>query len=141
MSKIKITLPEGQGIATGMQISFVAKCACAETTCLQINNTDYTLVDALGNNIAGAAAWTSGAIITALLDVTNKKAYVLNAGTLLIAGGNITGNLGVAGNFSAKGPATFLGNIVLTKGIHYDDSLPPNSEAALGRLFFKKLPK
>lgn len=133
MAKIKIVLPEGQTVATGMQVSFIAQCSCSDTTCLQINGVDYTLVDALGNNIGGKSAWATGALISALLDVSNKKAYVLNAGTLLIAGGTITGNLGVTGT------ASFGGYMMLTEGVHYGASLPPNSEATKGRLFFKEL--
>ena len=49
--------------------------------CLRIEGVDYTVVDAMGNQVTGnppGGVWRNGAMISVLLDVENQKAYLLN---------------------------------------------------------------
>ncbi len=82
MSKVKVTLPGLEIPVTGKQVTFTAPCDCSATECLQIDGVDYTVVDAMGNVVAGTengGFWCDGAKVSVLLDVENQKAYLLNA--------------------------------------------------------------
>lgn len=77
MGKINITVPHT--VVQGERISFKTPCSSANTTGLNINNVAYTAVNANTENIAGITGlWASGVILSAVLDVTNKKAYIIN---------------------------------------------------------------
>ena len=80
MSKIKVTLPGTTIACDGKSVSFVAPCSCTEATCLVIDDVEYSLVNALGEVVTGKSGyWDKNAIVTVLLSVTEKKAYVQNA--------------------------------------------------------------
>lgn len=80
MSKIKTIIDYHP--ANGKQLSFRAPCSSIDTDGLLINNVEYTLVDADGNNIAGTAnLWNSGAMVSVILDTVNTLAYIQNANT------------------------------------------------------------
>ena len=84
MSKVKLTLPGLEIPVTGKQISFEAPCDCSVVECIQIHGVDYTVVDAMGNQVTGkptGGVWCSGAKISVLLDVENQKAFLLNGNT------------------------------------------------------------
>ena len=84
MSIIKITLPAGEIPVDGKQVSFVAPCDCASVSGLQIDESTYTVVDTMGNILTGKdAVWTTGAIVSVVLDVTNKKAYMHGSSGIL----------------------------------------------------------
>jgi hypothetical protein len=80
MSLIKVTLPLGEIPVTGKQVSFVAPCSCEETTGLEIEGEQYTVVDAMCTCVTGKGGrWNTGAIVSVILDVDNKEAYIQNA--------------------------------------------------------------
>lgn len=82
MSKLKLTLPGGEIPVNGKQVSFRAPCDCASVTCLTIDGEDYTLVDSCNCELTGSySLWAQGALVTALLDVDNKRAYLINTKT------------------------------------------------------------
>jgi hypothetical protein len=86
MGIVKLELPIGVLPVNGKQITFSAPCDCSITECIQIDGVDYTVVDAMGNTVTGTARggiWCSGATVSVVLDVDNKKAFLLNGGTLL----------------------------------------------------------
>lgn len=77
MSIIKVTLPYGEIPVTGKQVSFVAPCNCIETTGLQIDGEFYTVVDTLCECVTGIGRrWDTGAIVSVILDVEKKLAYL-----------------------------------------------------------------
>lgn len=80
MSKIKLILPDSP--VTGQQISFIAPCNSDTTTCFTINDVDYIICDAAGNNLAGVAGmWVTNAFVSVIVDVDSAKAYIQNANT------------------------------------------------------------
>ena len=84
MSKVKLTLPGLEIPVTGKQVTFAAPCDCSVVECLQIDGVDYLVVDALGNQVTGnptGGVWASGSKVSVLLDVENKKAFLLNGNT------------------------------------------------------------
>lgn len=79
MSKIKVTLPGNEIPVDGKQVSFAAPCNSSTADCIQIDGEDYTVVDAMGKTITGKrGVWDTGAIVSVVLNVTNKKAYMQN---------------------------------------------------------------
>lgn len=80
MSRLKVALPGKEIPTNGKQVSFKAPCSCSDITCIVIDGEDYALVDACNGSVAGTAnRWVAGALISVMLDVDNKKAFVLNA--------------------------------------------------------------
>ena len=81
MSKVKLTLPGLEIPVTGKQVTFAAPCDCSVVECLQIDDVDYCVVDALGNQVTGnptGGVWSAGAKVSVILDVENQKAYLQN---------------------------------------------------------------
>ena len=81
MSKVKLTLPGLEIPVTGKQVSFAAPCDCSIVDCIQIDGVDYIVVDAMGNKVTGSptgGVWCQGAKVSVILDVENRKAYLLN---------------------------------------------------------------
>ena len=80
MSKIKVNLPDYP--VNGKQISFIAPCASSYTECFIINDVMYSVVDADGVSVAGIPnVWNSGAMVSAILNVDTKTAFIQNANT------------------------------------------------------------
>lgn len=66
-------------LGNGTTVKFAAPCDCASVTGkAQINNVEYTIVDALDASVPGKAAWCRGAMVALVLDKANKKAYMQN---------------------------------------------------------------
>lgn len=85
MSVIKLTLPGNEIPVNGKSVTFEAPCSCAAATSIQIDDVDYTIVNSIGDVLAGSEdIWTTGAMITVVLDVTNAKAYLQSAPTKLL---------------------------------------------------------
>lgn len=87
MSKIKLTLPGLEIPVNGKQVTFQAPCDCSDVECIQIDGVDYTVVDSLGNVVTGDPAggtWNSGATVSVILNVDDRKAYILNGNTPLM---------------------------------------------------------
>lgn len=79
MSKIKLTLPGLEIPVDGKQVSFVAPCDCSVADGIQIDGVDYDIVDSVGNTVPfGRGVWRNGAVLSVILDVTNRKAYLQN---------------------------------------------------------------
>lgn len=81
MSKVKVTLPGLEIPVTGKQVTFAAPCDCSVVECIQIDGVDYCVVDALGNQVTGnptGGVWGAGAKVSVILDVEDRKAYLLN---------------------------------------------------------------
>ena len=78
MAKLNLTLPYGELAITGKQVTFIAPCESAGLTHIIIQNDEFELVDSSGNNII-AGAFMSGAMVSVILNVENKKAYIQNA--------------------------------------------------------------
>lgn len=84
MSKVKVTLPGLEIPVTGKQVTFMAPCDCSIVECIQIDGVDYCVVDAMGNQVTGrpsGGVWDVGAKVSVILDVENRKAYLLNGNT------------------------------------------------------------
>lgn len=80
MSKIKVTLPAGTVPVDGLHVSFSAPCDCAGVTGIVLEGESYALVDTLGAGIGATSnAFCMGAIVSVILDVTNKKAFIQNS--------------------------------------------------------------
>lgn len=80
MSIVKVTLPVGELPVNGKQVSFIAPCDCTQTEALQIEGVNYTIVDALCNCVTGKGGrWDVGAVVSVILDVDKKLAYIQNA--------------------------------------------------------------
>lgn len=78
MPNIVYTPPVGWLECTGAHVAFKAPCSCDEATAVKIGSNTYTLVDANGVDILGAnGTFTEGALIEAILDVEEAKAYLL----------------------------------------------------------------
>ena len=61
-------------------VTFTAPCDSTGVTALVINGTEFTLVDSTGMSVSSCGdVFASGSKITVSLDVTNAKAYILNA--------------------------------------------------------------
>ena len=87
MAKIKLTLPRFELPANGKHVTFQAPCDCSDVECIQIDGVDYTVVDSLGNVVTGDPAggtWNSGATVSVILNVDDRKAYILNGSTSLM---------------------------------------------------------
>lgn len=77
MPKIKLSIPDV--VCTGKMVSFVAPCDCSAITCLQINDVDYSIVDAAGEDVIKVGGvWVAGAMVTVVLNTTSAKAYIQN---------------------------------------------------------------
>ena len=84
MGKVKLTLPGLEIPVTGKQVTFAAPCDCSVVECIHIDGVDYAVVDAMGNQVTGSpdgGVWRSGAKVSVLLDVENRKAFLLNGNT------------------------------------------------------------
>lgn len=78
MSVINLSTPP-RGVHNGKQITFIAPCDCTQATAVSINGVDYTLVDALGNDISSCGnVFKQGNAVSVTINVTNSTA-VLNS--------------------------------------------------------------
>lgn len=77
MSVINLSTPP-RGIHNGKQITFIAPCDSSEATAISINGVEYTLTDALGNNISSCGnVFSKDNVVTVTINLTNNTA-VLN---------------------------------------------------------------
>ena len=81
MASITLTLPSYETITQGKQVTFKAPCGCKGIEALIINNENYTLMDASNNTINQADVFTKDAMVTVVLDVDKKRAYLQNGVT------------------------------------------------------------
>lgn len=79
MANIIWTPPEGWEEKSGVHVSFKSPCDCSAAGNLIIGNNAYSIVDACGNVLTGkGGAFVSGAVLDAILDCENLKAYLQN---------------------------------------------------------------
>lgn len=147
MSYIKLSLPEGVVPADGVQITFRAPCACSSVSGVVVEGVTYTLVDAANNNRGGVSnVWASDALVSVLLDMTNKRAFVLNAAinnynkshthaASDIASGSVSIARGGTGATTAAAARTNLG---AAPAYDYSttDLTPGVSKLTTGKLYF-----
>lgn len=106
MSNIRVDL--SYAIADGSEVVFNAPCNCNEITGLKVYHSGgskvFTFKDAHGNNLTGIGnLFSKGALVKAILDVTNGYAFLQNADT----------NAYLEERFDSKAPAGYgLGETV-----------------------------
>lgn len=77
MSYIILAPQEDELIFTGKQITFIAPCDCSVPEGIKIGEQVFDFVDNLGNSVVGTRGFfVEGAIISAILDVDNSRAYL-----------------------------------------------------------------
>jgi hypothetical protein len=75
---IELSTPDS-GITQGMELSFRAPCNCSEALGIKLDGQNYSLVDASGSSLQHCSGYfTSGAILTVIIDTVNFKATLLN---------------------------------------------------------------
>ena len=75
VGKIKLTVEDI--ITNGKQISFQTPCGSANTTGLIINDTEYDIVNAIGDSVIGVyGIWARDAMVSVVLNTDTKKAYI-----------------------------------------------------------------
>ena len=78
MAKIQLTLPVGEPIADGKQISFKSPDACQDVSALIIDGVEYALVDYKNNVLS--ESFEKDSIISVIVDTVNLRACIQNAG-------------------------------------------------------------
>ena len=80
MRVINLTLPNGESAVTGKQITFRTPCDSVtyDSMYISVNEEVFELVDALGDSLV-SYSFTEGSLISVILDVENKKAFIQNA--------------------------------------------------------------
>ena len=78
MSTLTVDL-HGASIVDGKQLTFVAPCDCTGVTGLIIGEDTYALVDATGASIENCNQFTSGVMVSVIVSVTEKRAYIQNS--------------------------------------------------------------
>ena len=67
------------GVTQGMELSFRAPCGCSDVSGISLDNQFYSIVDASGSPLTGCSGYfEAGAILTVIIDVTNRTATLLN---------------------------------------------------------------
>lgn len=117
-SEVVLTLPGSVKVETGLQVTFKAPCDCSVVSALVINGENYTVVDTLALCVTGkGGAWTTGAALSVILDVENKRAYLQNNAGVKIATGSYEGT----GTYGANNPNLlqfeFVPKFVVISGI------------------------
>ena len=77
---LTLTLPLGENIYTGRQVTFQSPCASEGLTGVIVDGVTYALVDAHGNTLVGKS-FTAGTMVSVIFNLGTKKAYVQNADT------------------------------------------------------------
>lgn len=104
MSIIRLELPEHESPCTGKSISFLAPCDCTQTECLQINGTNYSVVDSIGRLVTGkSGVWAKDALVTVILNCETQQAYIQNCAIPELAIANIEGLEQALGDKSDSG--------------------------------------
>ena len=119
-----IVITSNKIIGTGTLLKFKAPCDCtAVTGGLVIDGKTYAVVDSLGDSVAGKnGAWASGAMVSALIDKANLRAFIQNSakpgGILEVEhGGTGASNPETARNNLGAAPAYTWGQVDLEPGV------------------------
>lgn len=77
MSKIEVSMH--MPVVDGKQISFTCPKDSFDTTAIILEGEEYELVDARGRNLSRhQSSWKAGAMVSVIIDMKNKLAYVQN---------------------------------------------------------------
>ena len=82
MATFTVTLPSNVEVLNGKQITFRAPADCNGITGIVINGETYDLVDAKNKSVANVNSYVDGAMLSVILDIENKRAYLQNGVTL-----------------------------------------------------------
>lgn len=77
---LTLTLPMGEFLYTGKQVTFKTPCESEGLTGLIVEGITYDIVNALGTPLV-ANSFDAGAMVSVIFDKETKKAYVQNADT------------------------------------------------------------
>ena len=64
-------------------LTFRAPCSCQGILSITINKVVYNLIDSAGNTLEGTQSFIENALVSVIIDTTNKKAYILNSASVL----------------------------------------------------------
>lgn len=77
---LTLTLPKGEFLYNGKQVTFETPCDSEELTGLIVDGVTYDIVNALGTGLV-ANSFDVGAMVSVIFNLNTKKAYVQNADT------------------------------------------------------------
>lgn len=77
---LTLTLPKGEFIYTGRQVTFESPCESEGLTGLVVDGVTYDLVSSLGQQLVGNS-FDAGAMVSVIFNIEKKKAFVQNADT------------------------------------------------------------
>lgn len=80
MAKVSLTLPVGEVLVTGKQITFVAPCSSADLDNIILMGEEFDVIDSMGDPLTDKA-FAEGALVSVILNVETKKAVIQNAGS------------------------------------------------------------
>lgn len=78
--RLVLTLPVGEVLTTGKQVTFEAPCGSEGLNEISVNGVTYDLVDAEGNSLV-ANSFNAEAMVSVIFNVEKKKAFIQNADT------------------------------------------------------------
>lgn len=103
---LTLTLPRGESVYTGRQVTFRSPCASEGLTALVINDVTYDLVNAMGTQLV-ANSFDEGAMVSVIFNAETFKAFVQNADTNAYLeaqlGGKAPADTRVYGNLQSAG--------------------------------------
>lgn len=105
---LTLTLPTGERVYTGRQVTFQAPCASEGLTGLIIEGVTYALVDSEGNTLV-ANSFAAEAMVSVIFNVEKLRAYVQNANTNAYLEGKFNSHNQAASTITA---GTFAGQVV-----------------------------
>ena len=97
MATFTITLPSNTEVMNGKQITFKAPADCKGITSIIINNDTYELVDAANKSVANVDSYVRGAMLSVILDVDDKRAYLQNGANSTISSADSNNKLFLIG--------------------------------------------
>lgn len=77
---LTLTLPAGDAIYTGKQVTFRSPCNSEGLTGLIVNQVTYSLMSAVGAPLVGNS-FSEGALVSVVFNAETLEAFVLNADT------------------------------------------------------------
>lgn len=98
MATFTITLPSNVEVLHGKQITFRAPADCTGVTGIIIDNVTYDLVDASNKSVSNVGSYINGAMLSVILDVENKKAYLQNGVSSTIGSADSSAKLFLIGS-------------------------------------------
>lgn len=113
---LTLTLPMGEFLYTGKQVTFKTPCESEGLTGLIVEGSTYDIVNALGTALV-ANSFDAGAMVSVIFDKETKKAYVQNADTNAYLEGRFNG-IDTSGKVSKAGD-TMRGKLIAENNSDY----------------------